>query len=79
MTKRVRAHSLEGGAGGGGDVEVLEAAEERSWWVRGCERTLCVHRNHKAYQGGDWGAGKGLWKWGKREVISVEKKVFLLK
>ena len=29
---------------------------------------LNVHRNHKAYQGRGEG-GKGVWRWGKREII----------
>ena len=29
---------------------------------------LNVHRNHKAYQGRGEG-GKGVWKWGKKEII----------
>ena len=30
---------------------------------------LNVHRNHKAYQGRGEGGGKGVWRWGYREII----------
>ena len=31
---------------------------------------LSVHRNHEAYSGRGEG-GKGIWRWGKREIIYV--------
>ena len=30
---------------------------------------LNVHRNHKAYWGRGEGGGKGVWRWGKKDII----------
>ena len=32
---------------------------------------LNVHINHKAYQGRGRGVGEGVWRWWKREIISL--------